>query len=28
MKTIERKWISKLDAKQTRLRQVKSETGT
>ena len=28
MKTIERKWISKVDAKQTRLRRVKSEFGT
>jgi hypothetical protein len=28
MKTTERKWISKVDAKQTRLRRVKSESGT
>jgi esterase/lipase len=28
MKTTERKWISKVDAKQTHLRQVKSESGT
>jgi hypothetical protein len=28
MKTTERKWISKIDAKQTRLQRVKSESGT
>jgi hypothetical protein len=28
MKIIERKWISKVDVKHTRLRQVKSESGT
>jgi len=28
MKTTERKRISKVDAKQTRLRRVKSESGT
>jgi hypothetical protein len=28
MKTIERKRISKVDVKQTRLRRVKSESGT
>jgi hypothetical protein len=28
MKTTERKWISKVDAKQTRLRRVKSESRT
>jgi hypothetical protein len=28
MNTTERKRISKVDAKQTRLRQVKSESGT
>jgi hypothetical protein len=28
MKTIERKGISRVDAKQTRLRRVKSEPGT
>jgi hypothetical protein len=28
IKTTERKWISKVDAKQTRLRRVKSESGT
>jgi hypothetical protein len=28
MKTIESKWISKVEAKQTRLRRVKSESGT
>jgi hypothetical protein len=28
MKTTERKQISKVDAKQTRLRRVKSESGT
>jgi hypothetical protein len=28
MKTIERKRISKVDAKQTHLRRVKSESGT
>jgi hypothetical protein len=28
MKTIERKGISRVDAKQTRLRRVKSESGT
>jgi len=27
-KTIERNWILKVDAKQTRLRRVKSESGT
>jgi hypothetical protein len=27
-KTTERKWISWVDAKQTRLRRVKSESGT
>jgi hypothetical protein len=27
-KTTESKWISKVDAKQTRLRRVKSESGT
>jgi hypothetical protein len=27
-KTTERKWISKVDTKQTRLRRVKSESGT
>jgi hypothetical protein len=28
MKTTEMKWISKVDAKQTRLRRVQSECGT
>jgi hypothetical protein len=28
MKTTESEWISKVDAKQTRLRRVKSESGT
>jgi hypothetical protein len=28
MKITERKWISKVDVKHTRLRQVKSESGT
>jgi uncharacterized phage infection (PIP) family protein YhgE len=28
MKKTERKWISKVDAKQTRLRRIKSEFGT
>jgi hypothetical protein len=28
MKTTESKWISKVDAKQIRLRRVKSESGT
>jgi hypothetical protein len=28
MKTIERTWISKVDAKQTHLRRVMSESGT
>jgi esterase/lipase len=28
MKTTKRKWISKVDAKQTRLARVKSEYGT
>jgi hypothetical protein len=27
-KTKEKKWIPKVDAKQTRLRRVKSESGT
>jgi hypothetical protein len=27
-KTIETKWISKVDAKQTRLRRLKYESGT
>jgi hypothetical protein len=27
-KTTERKWISKVDAEKTRLRRVKSESGT
>ena len=28
MKTTKRKWISKIDVKQTCLRRVKSESGT
>jgi hypothetical protein len=28
LKTTERNWILKVDAKQTRLRRVKSESGT